>query len=47
MEGDTESLDVDGMLAQSCGAVAAESMKFTIEHDIAGMGCFGMEQIGK
>lgn len=41
-----ESLDVDKVLVQSCAAMGLRVMKFTIEQDMAGMGCFGREQLG-
>lgn len=34
-----ESLDVDGLLEQSFGAMGDEDMKSIIEHHMAGMGC--------
>lgn len=42
-----ESLDVDGVLVQSFFAMKVGVMNSTIEHHIAGMGCFAREQIGK
>lgn len=39
--GKTESLDVDQLLAQSCGAIGVGVMKPTNEHDMAGTKCFG------
>lgn len=34
------SLDVDGVLAQSCGAIEAAARRSTTEHYLVGMGCF-------
>lgn len=43
--GRVKSLDVDGMLSQSCGAVGIEVMKSTIEHKEAGMRCSARVQL--
>lgn len=40
-------LDVKGMLAQSCDAMAAGVVKSTNEHDTAAMGFFDREQLWK
>lgn len=42
-----ESLDGDGMLGQSCGAMGAGVMKYTIEHEMSGMKCFPKDMFRK
>lgn len=42
-----DSLDVDVMPAQSCGALGVGVMNSTTEHEISGMGCFSGVYLGK
>lgn len=42
-----ESLDVDVMLVQWCGAIRVEVVKSTMEHSLAKMRCFALKQFGE
>lgn len=42
-----ESLDVDQMLLQSCGAMVVRVMKSTIEPEMTGIGCVSIQQFEK